>query len=183
MRRSLSSRLALFGSFAPLVLAFGCSQPKPAAEAKPVDTRAADEQAVRAADIEWSKVAATRDLDATVAFYSDDASIFPPNAPVGANRQAIRDVWAGFLAPAVDEVSWQAGKVDVARSGELAYLTGTYKVVSHDAKGNASTEIGKMVEVWKKQADGKWKVVADIFNADAPAPPAPVIELKPAKKK
>ena len=32
---------------------------------------------------------------------------------------------------------------------------------------------GKYLEVWKKQADGKWKVVADMFNSDLPlAPPA-----------
>ena len=30
-------------------------------------------------------------------------------------------------------------------------------------------EEGKFVNVFKKQADGRWKTVADIFNADAPA--------------
>jgi ketosteroid isomerase-like protein len=29
------------------------------------------------------------------------------------------------------------------------------------------------VEVWKKQADGKWQTVADIFNSDLPAPALP----------
>ena len=41
-----------------------------------VDTAAADsklEKAVRDADAEWSKVAAAKDLDKTVAFYADDA--------------------------------------------------------------------------------------------------------------
>jgi ketosteroid isomerase-like protein len=33
------------------------------------------------------------------------------------------------------------------------------------------TEKGKYVTVYKKQADGGWKAVADIFNADAPAAP------------
>jgi ketosteroid isomerase-like protein len=36
---------------------------------------------------------------------------------------------------------------------------------------------GKLVEVWKKQLDGTWKTVTDIFNSDLP-PPAP-----PEKKK
>jgi ketosteroid isomerase-like protein len=35
------------------------------------------------------------------------------------------------------------------------------------------TDQGKLVEVWKKQADGKWKTVADIFNSDLPASPPP----------
>jgi ketosteroid isomerase-like protein len=42
-----------------------------------------------------------------------------------------------------------------------------------DAQGKPVTDHGKLVEVWKKQADGKWKTVADTFNSDLPssAPP------------
>jgi ketosteroid isomerase-like protein len=40
-----------------------------------------------------------------------------------------------------------------------------------DAKGNSVDERGKMVEVWKKQPDGKWKCVSDIFNSDLQAAP------------
>jgi ketosteroid isomerase-like protein len=43
-----------------------------------------------------------------------------------------------------------------------------------DPQGNPVADHGKFVEVWKKQADGKWKVVEDIFNSDVPmAAPAP----------
>jgi len=41
---------------------------------------------------------------------------------------------------------------------------------------------GKGVEVWKKQRDGSWKVVLDIFNSDVPAPappPPPMPALTP----
>jgi hypothetical protein len=43
----------------------------------------------------------------------------------------------------------------------------------NDAAGNPMTEKGKYVEVWKKQADGQWKVVEDIFNADKAPPESP----------
>jgi len=29
-------------------------------------------------------------------------------------------------------------------------------------------DTGKYLEIWKKQADGGWKVVRDIFNSDLP---------------
>jgi ketosteroid isomerase-like protein len=32
---------------------------------------------------------------------------------------------------------------------------------------------GKLVEIWKKQADGKWKCIVDTYNSDLPAAPAP----------
>jgi uncharacterized protein (TIGR02246 family) len=109
------------------------------------------------------------DLDGTVAFYSDDASMLPPNAPIATGKQAIRAVWATMLSPDTT-VSWQVTKADVARSGELAYVMGTYQITAKNPQGKAQEDHGKLVEVWKKQADGKWKTVADIFNSDIPLP-------------
>jgi ketosteroid isomerase-like protein len=42
----------------------------------------ADEQAIRALDVAWSHAAEAKDLDKTVSFYADDASILPPNMPI-----------------------------------------------------------------------------------------------------
>ncbi len=63
--------------------------------------------------------------------------------------------------------------MEVARSGELAYLNGTYELTMNDASGKPANDRGKYVEVWKKQADGAWKCVADIWNSDLPAPAPP----------
>ncbi len=38
------------------------------------------------------------------------------------------------------------------------------------ASGKPATEKDKLVEVWKKQGDGNWKTVADIFNSGLPVP-------------
>ncbi len=130
----------------------------------------ADENAVRAADAEWSKTAMANDLDGTVSYYSDDASILPPNAPIATGKQAIRAVWATLLSPDTT-VSWQVNKADVAQSGELAYVMGTYQITAKNPRGKPQEDRGKMVEVWKKQPDGKWKTVADIFNSDVPSKP------------
>jgi len=65
------------------------------------------------------------------------------------------------------------GRVEVARSGDLAYIMGAYTLAMKDSQGNPVNDHGKFVEVWKKQADGKWKVEADIFNSDLPAPAPP----------
>ena len=140
----------------------GCTQRTPA------DASAAAAQAVREQDEQWSKTAGTNDVDATVAYYADDASLLPPNAPIATGKQAIRAVWAGLLSPDV-AVSWQVTKADAARSGELAYVTGVYQVTAKNPKGKSAEDRGKLVEVWRKQEDGKWKVAADIFNSDLPA--------------
>jgi len=52
-------------------------------------------------------------------------------------------------------------------------------MTTKDSRGGPPvTDRGKLVEVWKKQADGKWKTVADIFNSDLPLPAPP----EPKKK-
>ena len=156
--------MALCVCLALLLVATACNQAPP-------DTRAADEAAVRDADVQWSKTAAAHDLEGTTAFYSDDAIVLPPNEPTTTGKQAIRALWAPMVAPDAS-ISWEAGKVEVARSGDLAYTTGTYQLTMRDEKGNPVPDKGKFLEVWKKQADGKWKTVADIFNSDLPAIPA-----------
>jgi uncharacterized protein (TIGR02246 family) len=153
------NRVLYCACLAPLLLLSACNQQTTA------DTRAAAESAVRETDAQWSKTAGTNDLDGTVSYYSDDASILPPNAPIATGKQAIRAVWATMLTPDTT-VSWQVSKADVARSGDLAYVMGTYQIAGKNPKGKSQEDHGKMVEVWKKQADGKWKTVADIFNSD-----------------
>jgi len=145
----------------------------------PPDTRTADESAIRDLDAQWSKTAGANDVDGTVSYYSDDASVLPPNAPVATGKQAIRAVWASFLVPGTS-VSWQPTKVEVARSGDLASAMGTYQSTMKDSRGKPVADHGKYVEVWKKQADGKWKTVSDIFNSDVPLPAPP--EKKPHAK-
>jgi uncharacterized protein (TIGR02246 family) len=157
------SRVLLCSCLVLMVLVSGCNQ-----QTQP-DTHAADESAVKDADAQWSKTAGANDLDGTLAYYTDDASLLPPNAPIATGKQAIRAVWAAMLTPDAT-VSWQVTKADAARSGELAYVEGVYQITAKNPKGKSQEDKGKLVEVWKKQLDGKWKVVTDIFNSDVPPP-------------
>jgi ketosteroid isomerase-like protein len=65
-------------------------------------------------------------------------------------------------------VSWQLNQAEVARSGDLGYARGVYQLVMKDNAGKTTTERGKLLEVWKKQSDGKWKCAIDNFSSDAP---------------
>ena len=136
------------------------------------DTRAADEQAIRETDIAWSKVGAAKDLERMLAFFTDDASELSPNAPMATGKEALRKAWSAYFATPGFAISWQPTKVEASRGSDLGYSMGTYELTTHDPTGKPITDRGKYVTVWKKQADGTWKVVADIFNSDLPAPPA-----------
>jgi ketosteroid isomerase-like protein len=159
--RECANAAALIGC---LALVPGCSRTsEPPA---PPDTRAVDEAAVRAASAEWAKAAAAKDLEKTLSYYADDASMFPPDMPIVTGADARRKTWTALLAPPELVFSNAATKVEAARSGDLAYETGTFEESFKDASGQPVRVVGKYVVVWKKQKDGKWKAVIDIFNTD-----------------
>ena len=130
------------------------------------------EQALRDLDAQWSAAAAAKDVDKTVSYYSDDAVVMPPNAPSATTKEAIKNAWKEMLTTPGAAISWKATKVEVAKSGDLACVSGTYEETTTDASGKPVKDRGKYVEVWEKQADGKWKCGADIWNSDLPVAPA-----------
>jgi uncharacterized protein (TIGR02246 family) len=163
LRAILVSSLVLIG------LALACQQPPPSS---PPDTRAADERAVREADAAWSKAWAAKDVEGYLSFIADDAIELPSNAPMLTGKESMRKGLSEEMAKPGFALSWQASKVEASRGGDLAYSIGTYQGTMNDAKGKLVTERGKYVTLWKKQSDGKWKVVVDIYNSDLPAPEA-----------
>lgn len=164
--QTLRSRAAVTGIFCALALAGCAPAPQPVA-----DTRAADEAAVRKADEDWLKAAQAHQVDPWVAFYSDDAVVLPPNDKLANTKEAIRKSISDLLTVPGLSIKWQLTKVEAAKSGELAYGYGTYELTMNDAKGKPMTDHGKILEIWKKQADGSWKCAVDTWNSDLPAAP------------
>ncbi|MBI4548127.1 MAG: DUF4440 domain-containing protein [Ignavibacteriae bacterium] len=148
------------------MLVLGCTPQQP-------DTRAKDEAAIRDADIGWSKVAETNQVDQMIAYFLEDAVVLAPNEPMASGKEAIGTMLRGFFAMPGFSVKWQPTKVEVSRSGDLGYSLGTYEMTMNDPKGIPMTDRGKYATVWKKQADGSWKVAADMFNSDLPLPQLP----------
>jgi len=156
---------------APLALAlllFGCAQAPPA----PPDTRAADEKAIRDMETAWVKEFAAKDMDKIVAHYADDGTVLLSNAPTMVGKDAIRAGMKDVITDPKFALDLKTVKVDVSKD-DLAYSQGTYSVMATDPKTKkVVTETGRYVEVYKKQADGSWKIVEDINSPEAPAAPA-----------
>ena len=132
------------------------------------------EQLLRDLDAKWAKAAAAKDVEQTIAFYSDGAIVFPPNATSAATKEAIRNGWKAMLGSPGLVISWQPTKVQVGNAGEMAWVSGTYELTMNDANGKPINDRGKYLEVWEKQTDGNWKCAADMWNSDlAASAPAP----------
>jgi ketosteroid isomerase-like protein len=149
-----------------VVLLSACSTPV-------ADTREADAKAIKDAESAWVKTAAGKNVDAFVAYYTDDASVLMPNAPLLTGKDAIK----GALKPLLDDTNFSLTflptKVEVAKSGDLAFTQGPYKMSFSDMRGNKFEDEGKYLRVWRKLPDGNWKTVEDTLMTDLPLPPPP----------
>ncbi len=121
-------------------------------------------------DAEWSSAAQARDFERVISFWADDAIVFPPGSPPVVGKAAIREfVEKSFQTPGFD-ISWKTTTVAVSRSGDIAYTTGTNRVSFRGPDGKQVTVEGKAVAVWRREKEGAWKCVIDIWNDMPPSP-------------
>ena len=127
-----------------------------------------EEQELRALDRAWSDAANRKDLDAVVSYMADDGETLAPNEPAARGKAAIRASWSRLLALPGLSIRWEPLRVEVAKSGEIGYTSGTYTLSYTGADGKTASDRGKYLEVWKK-VNGKWKCTSDAYNSDLPA--------------
>ena len=120
-----------------------------------------ERNAVLARDREWAQSA--KNPDTFMSYVAQDATVYAPGEPAAKGAATIRTKFEEMSRAPGFSVTWTPDKADVAKSGDIAYTTGSYEMITAGA-----TEKGKYVAVWKKQPDGSWKVTDDIFNSDAP---------------
>jgi len=151
-----------------LALLSGCAQ-APAPPAPAPDTRAQDEQAIRDTERAWVKAFATKEPAKAEAFYADDADSMLPDTPLMAGKQAILAGMKPELGDPNFSLVFSPTKVEIARSGDIAYSKGWFKYTTTDPKTKQRVgQSGNYVEVYKKQPDGTWKVQEDIATEETP---------------
>jgi uncharacterized protein (TIGR02246 family) len=130
---------------------------------------AAEANRIRALESEWVEAVKSNDVARFVSYYADDASVFAPNAPIATGQAAIRKLYESLMRAPGFSLTFKSDKVVITNAADMAHTQGAYRLTMNDAQGRPQVEIGKFVVVWRKQADGAWKVFADIFNSDFPA--------------
>jgi uncharacterized protein (TIGR02246 family) len=157
---------------AGLLTLTACTQ----APSVPADTREQDAAAIKKADTDAATAATARNVNALMAFYADDTTIMPPNGPMITGRENARKFFTDMMNLSDFSIAWQPSKAEAARSGDVGYSIGNYHMMFTAPDGNMVMEDGKYATVWKKQADGSWKLAVDMFNSSMPLPASPAKE-------
>ena len=123
----------------------------------------AEVSAIKESSKDWVETYNQNDWEKLASLFSPDAIMMPPNSPVVEGRVAIA-AWeaeneTGFrIAFDIEEIEG---------GGNLAYVRGKSCVFIPDGNGGYGVDVGKFLEIRKKQADGAWLITTDIFNSDA----------------
>ena len=136
-------------------------------QAAPAKLSEADVAALRAGvDSIEAQILSHRD-SAAAAHYTENAVFMTPNLPAVQGRAAIR----AWFAAGPPFSAFTLTPVEVDGAGDLAYVRGTWTLgIAAVGKTPAIEDHGKFLEVRRKQANGSWLMVADIFNSDVPLP-------------
>jgi ketosteroid isomerase-like protein len=126
---------------------------------------ATDSTAIVAGDSAFVASVDAGNVDGVAALYASDAALLPPNLPVQRGHNAIRAFWGGFLN--AYDVKFELGADVIEGREDLAYNLGHYRFTAVPKAKNSPgiADEGKYVTVLKKQPDGSWKLVIDIYNS------------------
>jgi ketosteroid isomerase-like protein len=83
--------------------------------------------------------------------------------------------------PKVYQLTWTPTDAMMGPSGDMGYTWGHFEGHSKDANGNPVTTSGRYMTIWRKGADGQWKVVLDA-GANEPAAAGDCCKMPPGER-
>ena len=126
-----------------------------------------DRAALKAVLDKDTQAARSGDMEALTALYAADAIRMAPNQPAITGLEAIRAYHKQF--PPMSKFAFTVTELD--GRGDVAWYRGNYALTFTPPGATASvSDTGKLIAILRKQPDGSWLTVADIWNSDLPPP-------------
>jgi uncharacterized protein (TIGR02246 family) len=111
-----------------------------------------------------------RDIERWLSFVVPDAKMMPPGAPPVEGKDAIRKLVSEMMRAPEFVVAHHVRSVEVSRGGDLAYILYSYELTTQGPSRQTVTGKGKDLSIYRKESDGSWKLVIDIWSENQPPP-------------
>ncbi|MCB9838250.1 MAG: nuclear transport factor 2 family protein [Phycisphaeraceae bacterium] len=120
------------------------------------------EAALLEADFAWNRAAAGNDLDALIAFWTEDAVIgFQDGPPPIVGRDAIRDFLVANRDDPAFSISWTPHQAWVSGDGSTGTTFGIGTIHRTAENGRVMSSTDPYVCVWRYE-DGAWRCALDL---------------------
>ncbi len=124
---------------------------------------------IEAANAKWSEAALAADPVALAGLYAEDAILVAPGEPRAEGRAAIEAVFTEmFTKMTFGDSDITIDDLNVAESGEIAYVVGSYTGPMTLADGTTFDDAGTYVAVLKN-VNGEWLLAVDTWHSEAAA--------------
>jgi len=101
--------------------------------------------------------------------YTEDAVMLPPDATRVVGHAAIEALWKSWIDTRISNLTLKSTDLEI--SGDLAYEVGDLALQMPVNGGDPSPATGTYLFIWKRGADGVWRIKVDTWNG-------PVTEAK-----
>ena len=125
---------------------------------------------LRSADERYTATMDAGDVEGIVALYAPDATRYPPNGEPTHGLEAMRAFAEGVSATPGFSLRAQPISLDVAASGELGYTLNLLELRVTGPDGQPTVQWLRDFHIWRKGADGAWRIVEDIWHVMEVAP-------------
>ena len=122
--------------------------------------------AIMKADADFNQAVADRNVNRFLSFIAEGATFNGGTPGEIRGRDAIAKDWAPFFEPAGPRLTWKPTKAEVLGAGDLGYSVGASEF--RTAAGSQTVGRANYLTVWRKQADGAWRVVYDTGSTFRP---------------
>ena len=122
---------------------------------------------IEAFDEAYEKAVANQDAAAIAGLYSQDAFFLAPNAPLAKGFDAIRGVIQGLIDAGAQSLELETIALD--EHSDLIVEVGRYTLGVQPPGAAPMTDVGKYLQVFKRQGDGSLRITYDCFNSDGAA--------------
>jgi ketosteroid isomerase-like protein len=131
---------------------------------------ATPEEQIMKADRDFNQATQAKRAEGWNSYFAENAAV--PSTPPVAGKEAISEHYRKVFADQNFTLTWEPTKAEVFPGGNMGYTTGKYVARFKDKAGKLMQQTGRYITVWKKQADGAWKIVTDTGSEDGPPRPA-----------
>ncbi|HSH71897.1 MAG TPA: DUF4440 domain-containing protein [Methylophilaceae bacterium] len=109
----------------------------------------------------WNAAFNAKNAALVASFYDAAATVMPAGGPQTSGKD-IQGFWENVIGMGFTDHSIDL--IEVISEGNLAFQRATWSAASVEASGEKKTYAGSLQLTYLKQADGSWKVLAQIWN-------------------
>ena len=163
----MTQHLLLLTTTAALLTVIACAPPP---EPPPEIDIDAERTALSEAANRYHEAVQSVDVNTAATLYASDALVLPPNMETKEGTAGVREFLAIVAEMPGFQIRFETPTVVLSKEGGLGYTLADLEFTVNGPDGQPVTSRQRDFHLWKKQADGSWKVVIDIWNSPDPLP-------------